>query len=192
MGKQVDPQDLGRQQRQGKPNERPDQHDGDLGQPARQAVQQEPPDVPVDASPFLSGLDDRAEFVVGQDQVGRLAGNLRSPLAHRHPDVSAAQRGTVVHSVARHGHHVTGRLPCADDVELLLRRCPGEDLGTCGDLGCAAVDHVAVRCDDADLRGDGPGRGRVIAGDEDRRYASCPAGGDGRGRSLPGRIQNAN
>ncbi len=60
MGEQVDPEDLSRQQGEGKAQEWPGQHDHDLGESAGQPVEQEAPDVAVDAAALCSGLDDRA------------------------------------------------------------------------------------------------------------------------------------
>ena len=168
-------------------------------QSAGQPVEQEPADVGVDPAALLGGRDDGAEFVVGQDQVGGLAGDLGASLAHRDPDVGAAQRGAVVHAVAGHGHHVAGRLPGRDDGELLLWRGPGEHRAaratTCASRATSpAVDHfesAPAGADDADVRGDGAGRGGVVAGDEHRGDASGLAGRDGRGRGRPGRVEDA-
>ena len=75
---------------------------------AGQAVEQEPADVGVDPAALLGGGDDGAEVVVGQDQVGGLAGDLGAALAHGHADVGAVQGGAVVDAVAGHRDDVAG------------------------------------------------------------------------------------
>ena len=52
----------------------------DLGGAAGQAVEQEAADVGVDAAAFLGGGDDGGEVVVGEDEVGGLAGDLGAAL----------------------------------------------------------------------------------------------------------------
>ena len=54
------------------------------------------------ARPFAHRLDDRREVVVGEDHVRGLAGDVGAVLPHRDADVRLAQRGRVVHAVARH------------------------------------------------------------------------------------------
>ncbi len=67
-------------------------------------------DVAVDRAPLAHGLDDGGEVVVGDDHVGGLARDVRAVLAHRDADVGLAERGGVVHAVARHRHDVPARL----------------------------------------------------------------------------------
>jgi hypothetical protein len=93
VGEHVDPQDLGGQQRHREAQQGSEQHHQDLGEAAAQRVAQEGADVAVDPPAFLDRRDDRAEFVVGEDQVGRLAGDLGAAPAHGDSDVCAAQAG---------------------------------------------------------------------------------------------------
>jgi hypothetical protein len=65
VGEQVDPQDLGRQQRQGQAEEGPGEHDRDLGGPAGQRIEEEPPDVGIDPASFRGGGHYRAQLVIG-------------------------------------------------------------------------------------------------------------------------------
>ena len=69
-------------------------------------------------------------------------------LAHRDADVGLAQRGRVVHAVARHRHDVPARLKARDDAELLLGGHPGEDahvLDARGELVVATASRAPRR-----------------------------------------------
>src|SRR5581483_259418 len=170
--------------------ERAGEHDGDFGGTSGEPVEQETADVGVDATAFFGGGDDGGEVVVGEDEVGGLAGDLGAAAAHGDADVGVAERGAVVDAVAGHGDDVAGVAAGGDDVELLFRGGAREHLGGGGVGELAAVDDLAVRVDDADLDGDGAGGGRVVAGDEDRGDAGGLAGGDrGRGGGS-GRVED--
>ena len=193
MREQVDPQDLGREKRQGEPDEGPDEHDGDLSATAGQAVEQEPPDVGVDPPSFLGGFHDRAELVVGQDQVGGLPGDLGAALAHGHADVSPAQRRAVVDPVTRHRDDVARRLAGLDDRRVSARAWPGRTPALHRGpmrLRCRGSQRSVTAADDAEFGGDGAGGGRVVSGDEQGGDSRRLAGGDRRCGSGAGRVEN--
>ena len=60
------------------PTNGPEQHHEDLRRAAGEAEDEEAPDVAVDAAALLDRRDDRRQLVVGEDEVGRLAGHLGS------------------------------------------------------------------------------------------------------------------
>jgi hypothetical protein len=81
VSEQVDPQDLGGQQRKSQPHQRAGQHHGDFRGPARQRVEQKPADVRVDTPAFFGGRDHGAQVIIGQYEVGGLPGDLGTALA---------------------------------------------------------------------------------------------------------------
>ena len=93
----------------GRPSERAGEHDEDLGGAAGQAVEQEPADVGVDPAALLGGGHDGGQVVVGEDEVGGLAGDLGAAFAHGHADVGAVQGRAVVDAVAGHRDDVAAR-----------------------------------------------------------------------------------
>lgn len=119
VGEQVDPQDLGGEQRQRQAHERPDEHDEDFRRPTCQGVQQKATDVGIDAAAFLNRRDDGTEVVVREDQICCLTGHFGASPPHRHTDVGLPESGAVVDAVPRHGHHMPRAMPCPDDVQLL-------------------------------------------------------------------------
>ena len=94
---------------------------------AREEEEDELLDVAPDGAPLAHGLDDGREVVVRDDHVGRLARDVGAVPAHRDADVRLAQRGRVVHAVARHRDDVAAALERLDDAQLLLRRDARED-----------------------------------------------------------------
>ena len=109
------------------------------------------------------GVGGRAQVAPDQGDVAGLDGHVGAG-AHGQAQVGLGQRGGVVDTVADHGDDPALGLQPADDVELVL----GQDLG----------DDLV----DADLAGDRPGRGGVVAGQQDRGEAERPQLGDGLGR----------
>ena len=120
-GGHVDPQDLNRQDRQGRA-----QHDGDEDDEALTHVRgQRPHDelrqvVEHAAALFDRGLD-RGEVVVGEHHVGGFLGDLGTAATHRHADVGLLERRGVVDPVSGHRDHVIAGLQALDESELLLR-----------------------------------------------------------------------
>ena len=57
------------------------------------------------------------------------AGDVGSPLAHRHTDVGLAERWRVVDAVARHGHDLTAAPQRLHQEVLLLRPSASEHVG---------------------------------------------------------------
>jgi len=76
------------------------------------------------------GRDDGREVVVGDDDCGGLARDVRAASPHRDADVRRLERGRVVHAVARHRHHVTARAEGLHEPEVLLRQDPREYCGS--------------------------------------------------------------
>ncbi len=160
----------------GRPSERAEEHDQDLGGAAGQARRAGTADVGVDPPALLDGGDDGGEVVVGQDQVGGLPGDLGAARAHGHADVGAAQGGAVVDAVAGHGDDLARSLPG-------LRRCrasapgwPGRRHGTSRPRSRSRSGERQSPCRQVAGRrammpssvGDGAGGRGVVAGDQHR------------------------
>ena len=177
----VDPQDHRGGQRQGHAQQRRDEDDEHLRQPARQSVPEERADVGVDAPTLPDRDQERLEVVVDQHQVGGLSGHLGAAAAHRHPDVGAPEGRCVVDAVAGHRDDVPVRLPGVDDVDLLLRPGAGVDVDrldpscmlTAGDG--VTVGDLSPLAQDADGGPHRAGRPGVVAGDHDDPHARAAA-----------------
>ena len=108
VDREVDPQDLQRQER----GAVGDVEDAGADEGEDEAGQHDhlDPDVlhqvVVEPPPTLDRGDDRGEVVVGEDHLGRVLGDLGAGDAHGHADVGPGQRGGVVHAVAGHGDDV--------------------------------------------------------------------------------------
>ena len=111
----------------GESEEGTDEHDGDLGRAAGEAVEQESANIGIDPSPFLRRGHYGGEVVVGEHQIGGLTGDFGAAPAHGDADIGAAQGRSVVHAVPGHRDNVAARPASFDDVELLLGRGAGED-----------------------------------------------------------------
>lgn len=190
MGQQIDPQDLAGPERQRESDKGTDQHDEDLRSTAGQAVDEEAPDVVVDAPAFLDGRDHGRQVIIGEDEVGRLSCDLRSPLPHRHTDVGPAQGRAVVDAVAGHGRDRASSTPGVDDIQLLLRVRPGEH-PCCGEVDHAprcqirATEHrfvTAVSVNESHASGHRACCGGVIARNKDWCNPRCTAGRESGGR----------
>src|SRR5690606_39222088 len=72
-------------------------------------------DVVVGDPTLLHPGDDGGEVVVGDDQLGGLAGDVGPVLAHGDADVGSAEGGRVVDAVAGDGHEVPGPARRLDD-----------------------------------------------------------------------------
>ncbi len=121
IGDEVDPQNVGRKQRQGESHEWPEEHDPDLTGVGCEGVADEAADVVVDAAPLSDRRNDGCEVVVGEHHVGCFPGNLGSGHSHGDANIGDSQSRGVVHAVAGHCDDVAPDLPGLDDIELLLR-----------------------------------------------------------------------
>ena len=164
---QVDPKDLQGEQGQGEPQGERGDHDCQLCGVAGQQIAQELPDVVIDHPPFLDRSHYGGEIVVQEDHLGRLLGHVRAGDPHGHPDVGAAQGGSVVDPVPGHGHHVSAPLQSGDDRELVLRGHAGEHPGALCPVrqlllvqlrDGAAAHHLGVFAGDRQIDGDPPRR----------------------------------
>jgi hypothetical protein len=69
---------------------------------------------------LFDGRDNANVVVVGQHHIGGLLGHVSAGDAHRHADISALDRGGVVHPVARHRHDFAVGAQGVDDAHLML------------------------------------------------------------------------
>ena len=134
VGDQVDPQDLGGEQRQhdrlaacaAQPDDaREDDAEEDredLAHVRRQQVAQELLDVVEDHPALTDGSDDRGEVVIAEDHPRRLLGDLGAGDAHGHADVGRLERRRVVDPVAGHRHDLPVGLERVDEPQLVLGR----------------------------------------------------------------------
>ena len=163
------------------------------------------------ARPSAHGLDDGREVVVGEHQVGGLAGDVGSASAHGHADMRLPQRGGVVYPVARHGHDVPAALKartmrsfCSAVVRAktrsdMIRRASSASLMR-GEL--VARDGDVALLPKANLLGDGGGGELVVSRDHhgadagaraarngvaSRRRGEGPSFRQARGTSAPAR-----
>ena len=212
VGDQVDPQDLGGQQRQDHaglavPAQADDSREHhaaedreDLTHVGGQQEAQELLDVVEDAPALTHGVDDGGEVVVRQDHRGGLLGHLGSGDAHGHADVRSAQGRGVVDAVAGHGDRVALRLQGVDDPHLVLRGDarvhagggygPGQGL-VVHRLQLPAGEDRGAPFDDAQVRCDASGGGRVVAGDHEDAHARPVRLGHGHGRLGARRVDDA-
>ena len=173
VGDQVDPQQLQRQQRGLRAEERRDGDDQHLGHVARQQEQDDLAQVVEDGAAFSDGFDDGREVVVGEHHVGGLARDVGAHEPHRHADVGALEGRCVVDAVAGHRDDLAVALERVDDAQLVLgvhARVDADVLDLSGELVVGHLleldaGHDAVAVQDADLLGDGAGGERVVAGD---------------------------
>ena len=117
-----------------------------------------------DPAPLADAAGDRAEVVVGDDQVGGLSGDVGAASAHGDADVGGAQGGGVVDAVAGHADDLTVGVEGADELKLLFGHHAGEHVDGSGSAGEFVVAHRG------ELRsGDGAGGGvdADVAGDRE-------------------------
>lgn len=86
---QIKPEELNRQERRKRRphNHGRDEDDEDLAYVAGKEEAYNLANVRIDDAPFLNGVDDRAEIVIGQDHVGGALGDIRPRNAHSDTDV---------------------------------------------------------------------------------------------------------
>ena len=169
----VDPQDLRRRQRQRQPQQQRQRHGQHLAAVGGQRPGDDLADVVVHHAAFVHGGDDGGEVVVRQHHLRGLLGRLGALLPHGDAHVGLLERGRVVHAVARHGHHRALALQRAHHAQLVLGAGAGEHVGARGQGGQGVVGrgvHVGAGGHhgprgQAQLAGDGGGRGGVVAGD---------------------------
>mmetsp|Transcript_61664 Transcript_61664/g.161995 ORF Transcript_61664/g.161995 Transcript_61664/m.161995 type:complete len:634 (-) Transcript_61664:1176-3077(-) len=200
VGHQIHPEQLNRREALGNAQggrEEDGRHLADVG---GDQVADEGLHVVVDGAPLLDGGDDRREVVVGEDHVGRLLGDFRARDAHRDADVGLLQCRRVVDAVASHRGDLAERPQQPHDLLLVLRLRAREHrtLGVAirqdarEHLSLLGVGHllklfageglpaqVLWNGQDAEVRGDGLGRGLVVARDHDDADAGDAAVRDG-------------
>jgi len=115
------------QQGQGHPQQRPQQHDGDLAGVAGEQIFDETADVVVDDAAFFDGGDDGGEVVVEQHQGGCFSCHVSPPAPHRDADMCRFQGRGIIHPVTGHRHHFAIRLQGPYDVEFLFGNGPRND-----------------------------------------------------------------
>src|SRR5699024_9058604 len=123
-----------------------------------------PEQVRLDRAQGPAGEPDRVErghqVPAHERDVGGLNGDVGAG-AHRQAQVGLGQRRGVVDAVADHRDDLPLALQAGDDVDLVLGQNLGDDLL------------------DADLGGDPPGDGLVVASEQDRGEAETLQAGDG-------------
>ncbi len=90
-------------QRDGSAGQRENEERDQFGCEVHEDVEDELPDVGVDAAAFFDGRDDGREVVVGEDHGCRLTGDVRTAAAHGDADVGSAQGRRVIDAVPGHG-----------------------------------------------------------------------------------------
>ena len=211
IGREVDPQQLRRQERKGdsasgrSPEADPvgehdaEEHGHDLTDVGRQEVPEKLADVLVDRSPLLDCTDDRREVVVCEHDVGRFLRDVGPGDSHRDADVRRLERGGVVDSVPGHRDDIAPSLQRLDDPQLVL----GVDACVNGDLANDAVEHLighpgdlraadgaCTAGGDPELLGDHRSGPRMVAGDHDRADACGSRAGDGGPGLLTRRVDH--
>jgi hypothetical protein len=126
VGHEVDPEELGGEQRQEQPGlhgheaeqtrkHHASEHRQQLAGIRRQEIDQVLADVVVNPATFLDGLDDTCEIIIRQHHVGRLLRDVGAGDAHGDADICGLERGSIVDAVAGHGDDVTLALQRLDD-----------------------------------------------------------------------------
>ena len=183
VGDEVDPQQVHGLQ-DNKAHERGKEHAQHLAHIGAQQELDGLADVVVNAAPFLHGVDDCGEVVVGQHHIGHVLCNVRAGDAHADADIRALDAGRVVDAVARHGCDKAVFAPCVDDAHLVLGLHAGIHAVTADHFRKPVVGDVVqlracdgfIRCfDDAELLGDGNGGILVVACDHDGTDAGLAA-----------------
>ena len=156
-------------------------------------------EIVIDGAPFLDGVGDGSEVVVGQHHGGGFLGGFGAFDAHGDADVGAFEGGGVVDAVAGHGHNVSGGLEGGDEAEFVFRGGAGKDvdvLRRSGEVGVgdffefvSAEGCVAIT--DAEGLADGAGGDDVVAGDHFDADAGVLAFGDGGDGFVAGRVDDA-
>ncbi len=212
VGHKVDPEDLGRQKRDGKPGLRragqSDQasqddaeEDGDhLAHVRRKEEAKELADVVEDAATLLHGVDDRRVVVVGEDHLSGFLRDLGARDAHGDTDVGRLQRGGVVHAVTGHGNDQPVILQRVDDPQLVLWCDARVDVDLPHGGAELVLAHAVDVCagersgiailDDAQIKPDTRGGLGVVAGDHHRADAGAVCLLDRGSRLFAGRVDD--
>ena len=186
VGEQVDPQDLGGQQRHGHVLARAVSPMSPAPITPKNIVSTSPAFddsryrrkermLAKIAAPLADRDHDRGEVVVGQDHVGRFLADVGPGHAHGDADVGRPEGGGVVHPVARHGHDVAVGLQGVDEAQLVLGRHAGVHGRRARQVPQALVVEAlevgperargSPRAPDAEVGGDAGGGARVVARD---------------------------
>jgi hypothetical protein len=129
FGHDVDPKDLHCGQRQRMTEKKCSHQHQDLVERRGEQEYQDLPKVPTHQASLLHSPHQGCEVVVAQHDVRRLLRHFRPRHSHRNPHIRLRQRGRIVHSIARHRHHMTLGLECPDDLKLLFRANPRKHSG---------------------------------------------------------------
>ncbi len=78
-------------------------------------------------APLLDRRHDSGEVVVEQDEIGRLASDVRTAPSHGDADLNLTECRSIVHAVSSHRHDMTTCLECTRDTELVLWRDASDD-----------------------------------------------------------------
>ncbi len=190
VGHQVDPQQLGGQQRLAQAPEQQEaeehhQHFADVGgeQVVHHLLQ-----IGEDGPPLTDGPHDGGEVVVGEHHGGGLLGDVGAA-AHRHSDIGGTQRRRIVDPVARHRHCGARRLPRLDDLHLVGGIHPGVDADALhaifeirngGAAQLAAGHDLMPFSEQAEVLGDGSRRDLVVTRHHHHPHPSLARFGHGR------------
>ena len=199
VGDQVHPQQLHRL-KDGKADERGDEHREDLGKVGRKQELDDLADVVVDTTALFAGTDDGGEVVVGKHHVGNVLGNVGAGDAHANADVGAFDGRGIVDAVARHGHDLVARLPSLYDTGLVLGLDAGVhavvldmrvELLVAHAIEVGTGDGMAAIGDDSQLLGNGHGGIDMVARDHHGANTGIVGLADGVGDLGADRVNHA-
>eukprot|EP00976_Prorocentrum_cordatum_P096718 1190680-Prorocentrum_minimum.AAC.6 len=188
------------------------QEGADLGNVGGERVADRLLQVVENEAALLHAVDNGGKVVVHENHVRSLLGHVLAGDAHGDTNVALLQRGGVVHTVARHRHHLSAALVVLDNLQLVRRghtrkhnllvgesrvplrlarhgvgnRLPRADVVTLHNGRLAGIHHVLV--DNADGLGDGLRGDGVVARHHEHLDAGALADVDGLGHALAGRV----
>ena len=166
------------------------QHEGQIWHQFRDVggedVGDEFADVFVDCPSLFNGIDDGAEMIIQQHNVGGLTRNIRSRTAHGDANVGHAQGRSIVDSIPCRGYDLAFALQCLNDQHFLAGADSGKNdfrrIQSDLERGGTHLPYFVAR-DDArrcssyqiDFPRNGQGGDRVIASDHDYSQAGLVA-----------------
>ena len=124
VGQKVEPEQLQRSQRVGKPQKGKQQHGEDLTQIAGNRKFDKFPQIVIDGASFLNRGDNCGKIVIEQHHVRRFLGHVGAGDPHGDADVGPFQGRRVVDAVTGHGHYFISILQHLYDLQLVLRGNP--------------------------------------------------------------------
>jgi len=126
---QIEKQDLKNIQCEGNAptTECSDDERSEFGNVVGEVESQEAADILESRAPLLDRSHDGGEVVVEQDEIGRLASDVRTAPSRGDADISLTACRSIVHDVSRHRHDMTTCLECTRDTELILWRDASDD-----------------------------------------------------------------